>query len=365
MTQKSEALGKPFSFPSPSYLLSFRCFEILGFDIMIDSNLNPWLIEVNHLPSFGTDSPLDKDIKDRLMRQVFSVLPVLPDDQAAYAAFHKAESERRLNAHKAAKEKELQALKEKPKSIPKIERKRDSSLERVSPNNSSVKNTSSNDEAENGNDADLPPEIDQQETMNELGTNNEDQPNENDQDPNDGKSLHEDQQDNGNPIEDILDIIDEECTPERLEEIKEILIDIYNKKSPEKINKIDRLLGKYAGHEEEFLLFVFSKYGVSPNEYEKSKPKSIRDAIAARLAAKNNPSKLAAGSQDNRGDLEGTRSPGAATVAAESANKNKSDNNSRNDSKRYSRSLSPPRNGVRRVAPAWKNATPDEDVAFR
>jgi tubulin polyglutamylase TTLL6/13 len=44
-----------------------RCFEILGFDIMIDSKLRPWLIEVNHLPSFGTDSPLDLDIKARLM----------------------------------------------------------------------------------------------------------------------------------------------------------------------------------------------------------------------------------------------------------------------------------------------------------
>lgn len=29
-----------------------RCFEVLGFDIMIDNNLKPWLIEVNHLPRF-------------------------------------------------------------------------------------------------------------------------------------------------------------------------------------------------------------------------------------------------------------------------------------------------------------------------
>lgn len=27
-----------------------RCFEVLGYDVMVDSNLNPWVIEVNHLP---------------------------------------------------------------------------------------------------------------------------------------------------------------------------------------------------------------------------------------------------------------------------------------------------------------------------
>ena len=39
------------------------CFQIMGLDIMIDAKLKPWLIEVNHLSSFGTDSPLDKKIK--------------------------------------------------------------------------------------------------------------------------------------------------------------------------------------------------------------------------------------------------------------------------------------------------------------
>lgn len=46
--------------------------------------------------SFGTDSALDKDVKERLMAQVFSVLPVLYDDQQAYIAHHKLESEKRL-----------------------------------------------------------------------------------------------------------------------------------------------------------------------------------------------------------------------------------------------------------------------------
>lgn len=35
------------------------CFEILGFDILVDEKLNPWLIEVNHTPSFTCGSPLD------------------------------------------------------------------------------------------------------------------------------------------------------------------------------------------------------------------------------------------------------------------------------------------------------------------
>jgi tubulin polyglutamylase TTLL6/13 len=35
------------------------CFELLGFDVILDSNLKPFLLEVNHAPSFATDSPLD------------------------------------------------------------------------------------------------------------------------------------------------------------------------------------------------------------------------------------------------------------------------------------------------------------------
>merc|ERR1719162_668281 len=46
-----------------------RCFEILGVDVMLDAKLKPYLIEVNHLPSFTCDSPLDEDIKQRLINQ--------------------------------------------------------------------------------------------------------------------------------------------------------------------------------------------------------------------------------------------------------------------------------------------------------
>jgi tubulin polyglutamylase TTLL6/13 len=44
-------------------ILNSQCFEILGFDILIDEKLKPWLLEINHTPSFATDSPLDFKIK--------------------------------------------------------------------------------------------------------------------------------------------------------------------------------------------------------------------------------------------------------------------------------------------------------------
>jgi len=43
------------------------CFEILGFDIILDDTLKPWLLEVNHTPSFTCDTPLDHAIKYSLI----------------------------------------------------------------------------------------------------------------------------------------------------------------------------------------------------------------------------------------------------------------------------------------------------------
>jgi len=39
------------------------CFEILGFDILLDSKLKAWILEVNHSPSFTCDTILDFEIK--------------------------------------------------------------------------------------------------------------------------------------------------------------------------------------------------------------------------------------------------------------------------------------------------------------
>lgn len=50
------------------------CFEILGFDIILDNKLKPWLLEVNHAPSFGTDTPLDFKIKKDLIADTIQLL---------------------------------------------------------------------------------------------------------------------------------------------------------------------------------------------------------------------------------------------------------------------------------------------------
>jgi tubulin polyglutamylase TTLL6/13 len=50
------------------------CFHLLGFDIMLDSNCKPYLLEVNHSPSFSTDSPLDEKVKGDLIRDTIQML---------------------------------------------------------------------------------------------------------------------------------------------------------------------------------------------------------------------------------------------------------------------------------------------------
>ena len=37
-----------------------QCFEVYGFDVMVDSKLKPWLLEVNVAPSLSSSSPYDK-----------------------------------------------------------------------------------------------------------------------------------------------------------------------------------------------------------------------------------------------------------------------------------------------------------------
>lgn len=54
------------------------CFEIYGFDILVDRSLKPWLLEVNICPSLSSGSPLDKRIKTKLVADVLTLVGVHP-----------------------------------------------------------------------------------------------------------------------------------------------------------------------------------------------------------------------------------------------------------------------------------------------
>lgn len=51
-------------------------FEILGFDILLDHTLQPWVLEVNRSPSFGTDANLDLHIKTAVIRDALRLVNI-------------------------------------------------------------------------------------------------------------------------------------------------------------------------------------------------------------------------------------------------------------------------------------------------
>ena len=56
-----------------------HCFELYGYDVLIDANLRPWLIEVNASPSLSTTTEPDRVMKSALLRDVFAVVaPQVP-----------------------------------------------------------------------------------------------------------------------------------------------------------------------------------------------------------------------------------------------------------------------------------------------
>jgi tubulin polyglutamylase TTLL5 len=52
------------------------CFELLGFDILLDADMKPWLMEVNLSPSLATESPLDLKIKSNLFVDTMNLVCV-------------------------------------------------------------------------------------------------------------------------------------------------------------------------------------------------------------------------------------------------------------------------------------------------
>ena len=55
-----------------------HCFEVYGYDVLLDESLKPWLIEVNASPSLSTTTEMDRNLKMSVINDAFNV--VVPND---------------------------------------------------------------------------------------------------------------------------------------------------------------------------------------------------------------------------------------------------------------------------------------------
>jgi tubulin polyglutamylase TTLL1 len=55
-----------------------HCFEVYGYDVLIEDNLKPWLIEVNASPSISASTDADRSMKMQVLNDTFNV--VVPPD---------------------------------------------------------------------------------------------------------------------------------------------------------------------------------------------------------------------------------------------------------------------------------------------
>lgn len=393
-----------------------RAFEVLGFDIMLDDKLKPWLIEVNHLPSFGTESPLDLDIKSRLMEQVFNTLPVRMDDEQAYQAYHQFESEKRLR--KGRSDPSIDGKEDKKGGAP-----RSKSLDRNGGSSGDGQGQGQRERKSQQATADavfLDPvaaaEAEEARLEKERGEREQYELKEREyllsaqnkalealaaaaataaqalcrgaEMPHFAFTTALDSL--GEVV--VTTLISENDTQYRLLEINEILAGVYEQYCPEKISKIDRLLCKYQGREEEFLQFVVQKYSVGEslltNIIECVLPKyhpitipafTMKKTAAATAAADPRNGDSTDGAEDGEGNSKGGSMTGGFSSARKAPNmvprppdKNKAGGGTNggstlnNNAKRNSRSLSPPGAGSSsRAQASWKGGSAEEEEAFK
>lgn len=57
------------------------CVQIFGVDILLDDEFRAWLIEVNTGPDLSSSSPLDKQLKHKMVAQMMHLVGVVPYDR--------------------------------------------------------------------------------------------------------------------------------------------------------------------------------------------------------------------------------------------------------------------------------------------
>jgi tubulin polyglutamylase TTLL6/13 len=74
------------------------CFELLGFDVILNHNLKPFVLEVNLSPSLATESPLDKKIKRMVLTDTLTLMNLSHRHRREYLAKKKTEIQQRAIA---------------------------------------------------------------------------------------------------------------------------------------------------------------------------------------------------------------------------------------------------------------------------
>ena len=91
-------------------------FEVFGYDVLIDQDLRPWLLEVNSSPSMARENKLDSRVKDAMIRDTITLLDVTPFDRTAVLKVFKrrmgslAKSKFSASKHDPDFEKDLRAM---------------------------------------------------------------------------------------------------------------------------------------------------------------------------------------------------------------------------------------------------------------
>ncbi|TNN04444.1 hypothetical protein fugu_001473 [Takifugu bimaculatus] len=89
----------------------YSCHELFGFDIMLDENLKPWILEVNISPSLHSNTALDVSIKGQMVKDLLNLagfrLPrredVMASCSSASSSTHREKTKPELSADEKVK----------------------------------------------------------------------------------------------------------------------------------------------------------------------------------------------------------------------------------------------------------------------
>ena len=101
------ALAHTYRSCQPEDYQNAMCFELLGLDVLLDSKFRPYLLEVNHSPSFTADTPLDRRIKRKVVADALTLMNIDGAYKPKYLAQQKSEALERTLKGRFAKQSKI------------------------------------------------------------------------------------------------------------------------------------------------------------------------------------------------------------------------------------------------------------------